>query len=712
MKKLIIALVGITAYFLFFSSSNGAEWAEDQTGCQVWNGSTKSVEKVEWSGKCVDGYASGKGTINMFWKVEDITQKNNPKVECSGNLKKGKLNGYNECKWANGKSYKGTFKEDYVVKGEYTYKDGHKEKVKWFEENNGCLVWNPFPQPDEQATWNGECYNGYAKGEGTLKFISKDIEQTYIGEMSKGKYDGKGSYHWVKHNKSCETADNINYCLKEFSGVFKKGSFEKGVYTLLNGTKIEKKNVQDQLSWARDQNKCLVWNEGNLPLEKTTWTGECVDGYASGKGTITMLRTKVEKDNRSSQIECVGQLQQGKLAGYNDCKWSKGNFYSGLLKGNMFHGKGTYTWADGSVYKGLWAEDMRYGQGELIWGNGESYSGTWKNNQPHGKGTYKWAQHKEPCTEINRFYCYKTFIGNFIKGSFEKGTFTRFDGKKVKQTLAIRLSQKDLIEQAKGNWVKSPKGCKLWNASDMLVKKTTWTGKCDDGYASGQGSLTMVWKSDKEDQSIACTGTLKKGKLDGQNECKWGNGISYKGTFKDEHFLAGEYTYPSGSTSKEKWFEEKNGCLVWNPAPQTGEQVSWDGACFLGYAKGQGTLKFTSKAMDQKFVGEMHKGKKNGKGTFYWLKHDKPCDEKKSIHSCYKNFEGEFYKGDFDKGTFTLLSGRKIANKGIVERGKQLTIDGMAGVKALTDQLNFIEVQRAVNSATLERLHTERMNRD
>jgi hypothetical protein len=585
-------------------------------------------------------------------------------------FKAGKRNGQNECKWSNGIKYAGTFNHGHIVAGEYSYPDGSKLKLAWFVEKKGCLVWNPAPQVDEEVIWDGECLNGYAEGKGTLKFSTKDMEQSYIGEMSKGKQQGEGTFQWLKHDKACDDEDNIYYCYKSFVGDFNDNKRVKGTYTLINGTKISFKNTNERMSWVRDQNQCLVWNEGNPLLEKTIWTGQCEDGYASGKGTVTMIRSEPKKNKISAKVECIGQLKQGKLDGQNDCKWSNGISYSGLLKEDLFHGKGTFKWKDGSIYTGLWAENMRNGHGEMDWGNGESYSGMWKDNQQHGTGTYQWLKHDKPCSQTNRFYCYKKFVGNFINDKFGNGIFTRLDGDKVKQNLDIALTEIELIDQGKGIWAKDQNGCQVWSGSDLAVETVMWNGSCIDDFVSGEGIIKMVWKEEKvnkgekqkPNQQVICTGSMKKGKLNGYSECEWQDGTVYKGTWKDVHPVAGEYIFKSGSKQAVKWFEEKNGCLVWNEAPQADEEVSWDGACFQGYAQGHGTLEFFSSDVKQSYTGEMTKGKPNGKGSYHWLKHDKPCDEEKSLYSCYKRFVGNFSHGSRGKGIYTLISGRKIVS--------------------------------------------------
>ncbi len=270
-----------------------------------------------------------------------------------------------------------------------------------------------------------------------------------------------------------------------------------------------------------------------------------------------------------------------------------------------------------------------------------------------------------------------------------------------------------------GHWVEDTKGCKVWNGTMMEAIKTTWTGECVDGYTSGKGTVVMEWKAPKPEknnepqafnQIATCTGVVKKGKLNGYTECHWSNGSSYKGTFKDVHPMTGVYTFKNGGTSKIKWVEEKNGCLVWNPVPQADEQVSWDGDCINGYGEGEGTLRFVTNNLEQAYIGALTKGKKNGEGTYNWIKHDKPCDEKKgNIYYCYKSFVGKFTNDLFDKGTYTLISGKKVAGQNYIERMKA---NHMAAFQAILDSNNFIQQQREFNNATLDRLHTEKMTND
>ena len=59
--------------------------------------------------------------------------------------------------------------------------------------NQACKIGNPMPQPNESVTWSGECKDGYASGEGVLRWTENgkaDVE--YRGRYANGKRNGHG----------------------------------------------------------------------------------------------------------------------------------------------------------------------------------------------------------------------------------------------------------------------------------------------------------------------------------------------------------------------------------------------------------------------------------------------------------------------------------------------------------------------------------------
>lgn len=119
--------------------------------------------------------------------------------------------------------------------------------------------------------------------------------------------------------------------------------------------------VYAQMSYAGDwtvdsSSKCKAWNPYPQPNESIKWSGNCVDGYAHGQGTM--------------QWYLDGELRDVYV----------GNYAQGLM-----HGEGKFTWANGSRYDGEYYLGKRNGFGVMSLAQGDgnvlSYTtlglGTW-----------------------------------------------------------------------------------------------------------------------------------------------------------------------------------------------------------------------------------------------------------------------------------------------------------------------------------------------
>lgn len=59
--------------------------------------------------------------------------------------------------------------------------------------NQVCKVWNPRPVPNESVTWSGACVDGFASGEGVLRWtVDGRLDATYEGRYANGKRNGRG----------------------------------------------------------------------------------------------------------------------------------------------------------------------------------------------------------------------------------------------------------------------------------------------------------------------------------------------------------------------------------------------------------------------------------------------------------------------------------------------------------------------------------------
>ena len=63
----------------------------------------------------------------------------------------------------------------------------------WMELTNhpGCYVWHFDPQPDETATWTGECSSGFAQGPGTLIWTYREGSQEHQASRRIGQPHGE-----------------------------------------------------------------------------------------------------------------------------------------------------------------------------------------------------------------------------------------------------------------------------------------------------------------------------------------------------------------------------------------------------------------------------------------------------------------------------------------------------------------------------------------
>jgi hypothetical protein len=89
-----------------------------------------------------------------------------------------------------------------------------------------------------------------------------------------------------------------------------------------------------QPGWIRDpRNGCHVWNTEPQPDETLSWSGNCVDGVASGQGTA-IFRT------RSGPTRVIGSMREGRLEGPAtiigvDGTRTQATFVNGMAEGKM-----------------------------------------------------------------------------------------------------------------------------------------------------------------------------------------------------------------------------------------------------------------------------------------------------------------------------------------------------------------------------------------
>jgi hypothetical protein len=122
------------------------------------------------------------------------------------------------------------------------------------------------------------------------------------------------------------------------------------------------------------------------------------------------------------------------------------------------------------------------------------------------------------------------------------------------------------------NWIADSHGCKVANTFPRPGETITWTGKCKDGYADGDGVLQWFLNGQLDDRF---EGHLAMGWAEGRGALAKTDGGKYIGDWK--HSMqegSGRYEAPDGSWYQGEW---KNGM----PNGQ-GEYRQADGRSFVG----------------------------------------------------------------------------------------------------------------------------------
>jgi hypothetical protein len=161
-----------------------------------------------------------------------------------------------------------------------------------------------------------------------------------------------------------------------------------------------------------DKTNCKIWSTDSNTGNTVTWSGNCVNEYASGSGTETWYK------NGEEIRHYKGQLKMGKRHGKGTLAFVNGNKYECDFINGEVTARGTLTFANGDKYIGDFVNGIIQGKGTYIFSNGDKYVGNFVNNKRNGKGTLTFANGDK-------------YVGDFVKGVFQgKGTLTFANGTK------------------------------------------------------------------------------------------------------------------------------------------------------------------------------------------------------------------------------------------------------------------------------------------
>lgn len=167
---------------------------------------------------------------------------------------------------------------------------------------------------------------------------------------------------------------------------------------------------------------CQVWTIRPQARETINWTGDCVDGKASGAGDLTRY---FRLDGKWRSLTYQGDMVAGKRHGRGSQGFAHNEYYEGDWVEDERTGHGVYTWSFGihyegdfvagemkgkgvlndrrGRYEGDFAGNLRHGRGAWLSYGGDHYEGEWREGYPSGKGRIRMAN------------------GSSFEGPFEKG---------------------------------------------------------------------------------------------------------------------------------------------------------------------------------------------------------------------------------------------------------------------------------------------------
>ncbi|WP_339712225.1 hypothetical protein [uncultured Sneathiella sp.] len=116
-----------------------------------------------------------------------------------------------------------------------------------------------------------------------------------------------------------------------------------------------------------------------ISKNKATWSGDCVNGKAHGRGRI---ERKIDVGSKWVTLVYEGEIWQGVSHGEGMEIWPRGEKYVGDFVDGVWTGHGDYSSPDGTEYSGAWLYGMYHGPGELTFSDGTRLKSIWIGGNP------------------------------------------------------------------------------------------------------------------------------------------------------------------------------------------------------------------------------------------------------------------------------------------------------------------------------------------
>lgn len=201
-------------------------------------------------------------------------------------------------------------------------------REQWTEDGR-CLFHSRLPTPHSTVSFDGECPNGLAQGDGTQtwRFMLKGewVQTIATGSFVDGELSGKGTYRWA-------------------GGQVYEGDFVHGKRTGHGITSLPYGDVYegDFVDGARNGYGIYRWASGNV------YEGEFVNDVRSGQGLYRWV----------SGNSYEGDFVDGVRTGHGEFRWANGDVYAGDFVDGAQTGYGVLRLADGTVVEGMWIDGV------------------------------------------------------------------------------------------------------------------------------------------------------------------------------------------------------------------------------------------------------------------------------------------------------------------------------------------------------------------
>lgn len=372
---------------------------------------------------------------------------------------------------------------------------------------------------------SGDCENGY----GTYKFPNGGTNE---GSWINGKLNGKCIIIMGNGNGDKYVGDVSN-------GVYQG----KGTYYYSNGDKY----VGDFVSYNYQGKGTYYYNNGDV------FVGDFVNNYPT-KGTKTF--------NNGNKY--VGDLVSGAFQGEGTFYYNNGEKYIGNFVNNARQGFGIYVFLDGSKYEGEWVNNRWQGKGKRTYSSGLVEEGIFANGTYVGEekqvtqNDSNLTSNENLQSSTNNFPNSTledlTIDGRTIKSKLEKiflDLYSKAYAMEVKNSLLNKSTTKtedyivnELVEvkNTVDGWLGGPM-TKSQLAEFLAINKTTV-----NEVKSSLGLLSTVFKnssSSSSSSSYSSSNTSSSSKSTNSSVCSYCKPKDSKGWYITD-FNPSNRTYPNG----------------------------------------------------------------------------------------------------------------------------------------------------------------------